>query len=395
MSGSITSMYQNVSYALSLHSKAITELQEQSSSGNRINRASDASSDAYRILGLNTEERSLSRYQETVDELIGTLEISSTIIEDMASELSDIRTLLTQIVSGVQDAEGQARIAESVNSTLEQLVSLANTKHANQYLFAGNNTNVAPYAVEYEGGLITGVTYQGSSESRSIDVAPAVTIDAFDVGDDIFRMDDRQDPIFLGDSGAQNGTGTSTVQGDVWLTVEYDGANYQISIDDGATFVTVPPGGETNQAVTDSRTGRVLYVDTTGVTGTGTELVRVPGTYNVFDTLISLRDMLLNECEIPTQDLLGYVDECTAAVEEVRALLMQSDVSTGSKIGFLDTLSANLENMEFDTQDETTRLQEADIAEIAIDLSRREVLYQMSLSVAGSLMSTSLLDYIR
>ena len=239
------------------------------------------------------------------------------------------------------------------------------------------------------------MTYQGSTESRSVDVAPAVTIEAYDVGDDIFRMNDREEPIFLGDSGAQNGTGTSTVQGDVWLTVEHDGTNYQISIDDGATFVTVPAGGETNQAVTDSRTGQGLYVDTTGISSTGTELVRVPGTYNVFDTLISLRDMLLNDRDIPPQELLGYVDECTSAVEEVRGLLMQSDVSTGSKIGFLNTLNNNLENMEFDTQDETTRLQEADIAAIAIDLARREVLYQMSLSVAGSLMSTSLLDYIR
>jgi flagellin-like hook-associated protein FlgL len=121
----------------------------------------------------------------------------------------------------------------------------------------------------------------------------------------------------------------------------------------------------------------------------------VPGTYDVFGTLISLRDILLNDRNISTRELLAYVDECSAAVEEVRSVLMQADVSTGSKVGFLDTLSSNLENMQFDTQDETTRLQEADIAQIAIDLSRREVLYQMSLSVAGTLMSTSLLDFIR
>jgi len=395
MSGSIASMYENVSYALSLHSKAITQLQEQASSGNRVNRASDAPADAYRILNLNSEDRSLGRYQETVKELISTLEISSTIIEDMASELSEIRTLLTQIVSGVQDEEGQTRIAESVNSTLEQLVSLANTKHASQYLFGGSKTDQPPYAIEYEGGMITSVTYQGSGENRTVNVAAAVTLDAFHVGDDIFRADEREDPVFLGDSGAQNGTGTSTVRGDVWLTVDHDGTNYRVSIDDGASWVTVPAGGDTNQAVTDSETGRVLYLDTTGLGSTGVELVRVPGTYDVFGTLISLRDILLNDRNISTRELLGYVDECSAAVEEVRSVLMQADVSTGSKVGFLDTLSDNLENMQFDTQDETTRLQEADIAQIAIDLSRREVLYQMSLSVAGTVMSTSLLDFIR
>jgi len=395
MSGSLTSIYDNVSYALLLHGRAITRLQEQASTGNRVNRGSDGPSDAYRILGLKSQDQSLASYKESVTELMGNLEISSTVIADMASELADTRTLLTQIVGGVHDAEGQKRIADKLNNTLEQLVSLANTKHANQYLFGGNDTGVAPYVVVREGGMITQVSYRGSDDARRVSVAPGLDIEGYHVGDAIFRADDRGDPIFLGETGAAAGTGTSNVRGDVWLTVDHDGTNYRISIDDGATFVTVPPGGQANQAVTDSRTGRVLYVDTTGIHATGAELVRVPGTYDVFGTLIGLRDILLNQRDLPNTKLLDYVDQSVAAVEEVGNLLVQADVSTGSKIAFLNTLKQNLENMQFNTQDETTRLQEADVAQIAIDLSRREVLYQMSLSVAGRLMSTSLLDFIR
>jgi flagellar hook-associated protein 3 len=359
MSGSLTSIYDNVSYALLLHGRAITQLQEQASTGNRLNRGSDAPSDAYRIMGLESQDHSLASYQENVTELMGNLEISSTVITDMASELADTRTLLTQIVGGVHDAEGQKRIADKLNNTLEQLVSLANTKHANQYLFGGNDTGTAPYLVTREGGMISQVTYRGSDEARRVDVAPGLDIEGYHVGDAIFRTDDRGDPIFLGETGAAAGTGTSNVRGDVWLTVDYDGSNYRVSIDDGATFVTVPPGGD------------------------------------VFGTLISLRDILLNKRSLPNSEVLDYVDQAVAAVEEVRNLLVQADVSTGSKIAFLNTLKQNLENMQFNTQDETTRLQEADVAQISIDLSRREVLYQMSLSVAGRLMSTSLLDFIQ
>jgi len=394
MAGSLTTIYQNVSYALNLNAEALMKLQEQAASGNYVNRASDSPSDAYRILMLNSQERSLANYEEQITNLIGDLEITSTIIEDMAEALADTKANLTQIVSGVNDEEGQARIAEWINSTLEQMISLANTKHAGQYLFGGNDTGTAPYAVERENGMVTNVTYQGSDEARRIDVSAAVDVEGYWVGDEVFRVDDREDPIFLGETGAAAGTGTSNVCGDVWLTVTHDGSNYQISIDDGATFVTVPPGGDANQAVTDSRTGKILYVDTTGLNSTGVELVRVPGTYDVFGTLISLRDTLFNERGIPSSQVLSYVNQCVAAVEEVRNGLMQADVTTGSRIGFLDTLQRNLENMQFDTQDETTGLQEADIAQIAIDLSRREVLYQMSLSVAGKLMTTTLLDFI-
>jgi flagellar hook-associated protein 3 FlgL len=394
MSGSLTSIYDSVSYAMALHGRAIMQLQEQASTGNRVNRASDDSSDAYRILGLSSQKRSLAGYKDNVTGLISNLEVSSTIITDMASELANTRTLLTQIVGGVYDAEGRKRIADKLNNSLEQLLSLANTKNASQYLFGGNDTGSAPYEAVRDGDRITQVRYRGSDEARTMEVAPGLDFEAYRVGDTLFRSDDRGEPVFLGHTGAAAGTGTSNVRGDVWLTVEHDGTNYRLSIDDGATWVTVPAGGQANQAVTDSRTGRVLYVDTTGIQSTGTELVRVPGTYDIFGTLISLRDLLLNPKGLSTQDLVDAVGECIAAVEEVQNLLVQAEVSTGSKIAFLTTLSQNLDNMEYATDSETTQMQEADIAQISIDLSRRQILYQMSLSVAGKLLSTSLLDYL-
>ncbi len=394
MSGSLTSIYDTVSYALYLHGRAITQLQEQASTGNRVNRGSDSPSDAYRILGLDSQDKSLGSYQENVTEMISNLEISSTIITSMASQLADSRTLLTQVVGGIHDAEGRQRIADKLNDTLEQMVSLANTQNAGQYLFGGGNSAAAPYTVVREDGRIAAVTYQGSEAARSVDVAPGLDLEAYHVGDTLFRVQKREEPVFPGETGVAAGTGTSNVRGDVWLTVDYDGTSYRLSIDDGASFVMVPAGGDPNQAVTDSRTGRVLYVDTTGIHSTGAELVRVPGTYDVFSTLISLRDLLLNERDVSQQKLLDYVDQSVAAVEEVRDLLVQAEVSMGSKVGFLNTLKNSLEDMQFSTQDETTHLQEADISQVAIDLSRREILYQMSLSVAGKLMSTSLLDFI-
>ena len=394
MSGSLASIYESISYALQLHGNAISLLQEQASTGDRVNRGSDSPSDSYRILALNSQERSLVSFQENITDLLGRLEISSTVVTDMTGQLAEARTLLTQIISGLYDENGRERMAEKLDNILEQMVSLANTEHAGQYLFGGNNTGAAPYTVVREGGQITQVTYQGSGEARQVEVAPGVQVQASLIGDEVFRTDERADPVFLGSTGAAAGTGTASVRGDVWLTVDHDGTNCRLSLDDGATFITVPAGGDPNQAVTDSRTGRVLYVDTTGINETGVELVRVPGTHDVFSTLIGLRDMLANERGLDSQVLIADVHQCVAGVEELRDQLVQANITTGSEIGFLDTLKQNLENMQFDTQDQTTRLQEVDVAQIAIDLSREQVLYQMSLSVAGKLMTTSLLDFI-
>ena len=395
MSGALNNIYNNVSFALHLHTEALARLQEQASTGSRINRASDDPSTANQILGLNSQESSLSNYIDTLSEVISTLEISTSIVTDMLSAFTEQKVHLTQIISGIYDQDQRDRTAEEINNALEQMVSLANTKRMNQYLFGGDDTTSAPYVVQRTDGEITAVTYQGSDQNRNIEVAPGVQASTFYVGDDIFRSDERSTPVFLGDTGAKAGTGTSTIRGNVWLTVIHDGSNYKLSIDDGATYVTVPVGGAPNQVVTDSRTGQVLYVDSMQITNTGVDLVSAPGTYDIFNTLISIRDILRNEKELSEAQLIELQSNLISSLDQVSNLLVQAEVSIGSKIGFLSDIKDNLENIKYNTEDEVTRLQEADIAQIAIDISRRELLYQMSLSVAAKLMSMSLLDFIK
>jgi flagellin-like hook-associated protein FlgL len=214
------------------------------------------------------------------------------------------------------------------------------------------------------------------------------------VGYDIFHSNDRGDPGFLGDTGAKAGTGTSNLEGDTWLTVTGSAGNYNLSIDDGvSTFFT--DGTDTNLEVTDPTTGKILYVDTTEINNTGDELISIPGTHDIFSTIMSIRDMLKNEKGLSGAQLRELQDNSLISLEEINELLVQAEVSVGSKIGFLDNLKDSLKKLKYDAEDEATLLQEADIAQIAIDLSRREVLYQMSLSIAGKLMSVSLLDFIR
>jgi flagellar hook-associated protein 3 FlgL len=393
MSGTLSGIYSDLSFALRLHIEALSRLQEQASTGSRINRASDDPSAAYRVLGLNSQQRSLASYMDNIAQAMSTLEISLTVIDDMTSALADAKVTMSQIMSGVYGEEGRKRTAEAIDSTLEQMVSLANTRHLNEYLFGGGDTGSAPYAVTRTDGKITSVTYQGSSENRQIEVAAGVQSSAFYIGDGLFRSDSRSEPVFIGETGAKAGTGTSSVTGDVWLTVTGSAGNYDLSIDDGLTTVNTD-GTDTNLAVTDSRTGRVLYVDTTAMSGAGVDMVRVRGTYDIFNTLINLRDILNNERGLSDAQLQEVRNISMESLEELRSLLTEKSVSMGTRIGFLEDLKGMVENMKFGTEDETTMLQEADIAQIAIDISKRNVLYQMSLSVAGRLMSMSLLDFI-
>ncbi|MHC4568779.1 MAG: hypothetical protein ACYTE3_23835 [Planctomycetota bacterium] len=118
------------------------------------------------------------------------------------------------------------------------------------------------------------------------------------------------------------------------------------------------------------------------------------GTYDIFSSLMGIRDILENPNSLSDAQIREMLDKSLESLDEMTRLLVKTEVSIGSRIGFLYDLKDTIENIEYNAEDETARLIEADIAQIAIDLSRREVLYQMSLSVAARVMSVSLLDFI-
>ena len=315
----------------------------------------------------------------------------------MLSTINTAKVDITQVTSGVYTQTARDNAATAINDLLGQLVQLANTKYNGQYLFGGDNTSSKPFAAEYDSnGDIASVTYQGSQQSRTVEVAPGVSASAYINGEDLLSSDNRGTPVFTSATGAAAGSGTSSVTGNSWLTVSKDGSgNYKLSIDDGASWTAVPSGGDDNLAVTDSRTGKVLYVDTTGIMATGTDLVRVPGTQNVFDTLIDIRDMLKNDKGLSNSQLSDLRTSLSDSLDEVSTLLLSKEGVLGSKSSFLDNLKTNLNSLQITSSDEVDSIKQADVAQVSIDLSRYQNLYQMSLAVAGKLLSVSLLDYIQ
>ena len=400
MSGLLGSIYNNVSYSLRIHSEAMLRLQEQASTGSRVNRASDDPSAAYRILGLNSQRRLTESYMENISQASRMLTFSEIAFSGdgdrggIKNIISDVKTEMTKILSQTYTEDQRRTAVEQVNGYLEEMLVWANTRNMDLYVFGGSDMKSAPYEAVRTNGEITSVTYVGSFENRDVKVGLGIESSGSYVGDDIFRVDNRGTPVFLGDTGAAVGTGTASVRGDAWLTVTGSAGNWTLSIDDGATTFN-SDGTDTNLAVTDSQTGRVLYVDTTGITSTGVDMVRVPGTHDIFSALIGIRDVLKNERGLPDAQISELRDNAMISLSEVEDLLVEKSVSIGSRIGFLEGLKNMLEDTKFNINTETALLGDADITQVAIDLSQREVLYEMSLSVAASLLSMSLMDFIR
>jgi flagellar hook-associated protein 3 len=397
MGYSLEAIYNSVSWAISSHTSKLSNLQEQASSGQAINRPSDDPYEANRILSLRTESRSMDQYISAVTEVINVLDFSSSVVQQMTGEqgLGAAQASLTSALTPIYaDPAVRTQKAAEINQILEDMVSLANKQRMGQRLFGGANSDSDPYAVERDGsGEIQRVTYQGSQEERKISVAPGVETSAVLVGDQLFRADEASSPVFYGSTGVAAGTGTSSARGDLVLQVSGSAGAWVLSIDGGATTVTAT-GSETNLAVVNGSTGEVLYVDTTGITQAGEQYVRVPGTYDVFNVLIHTRDLLKNQGMVPQ----GQWDSVMRATVDEVALVEQKLVRAypliGGRLQTLTNLKSSLEDIKANADEEISTRQDADITQVAVDLARYQVLYEMSLQVAAKMFSMSLMDFV-
>ena len=395
MTASLDAIYKNSRWAIGQNSSILAALQQKAATGQEVNRVSDDPTDSSQILALMTDSRTKEQTLKTLDDIISTLDLSASVIQSITGEFGRARASLTSTMSGVLNTELRQTLAADLDNILEEMVSLANTQRMGQSLFAGADSQVLPYTVERdEQGRITRVNYQGSFEERRVEITDGLETSAVLAGPTLFSSENRGEPVFYGETGVAAGTGTSSVRGDMKLTITGSAGNWQLSIDGGANVVTVN-GTESNVAVVNSETGEVLYVDATGIQQTGEEPIRIPGTYDMFNALINARDLLKNEQGYSESQLQAMLSDTVYSMDEVNQHLVQAFPMVGGRLQVLTNFKESTEDMKLATDEDISRFQDTDITQVAIDLARYEMLYQMSLSVASRMFSMSLLDFMQ
>jgi len=468
-----TSIMNVTQQALRSQGEELARLQAAAASGARINRASDDPTGAFKVLDFRADAASLETYMRNLDAVTESLQTVSDILQNMSASLARAQALASQASSGTYDARSRAAIATEIDCILESLVSFANRQYRDRYVFGGGAAE-APYAAVRQGGRIVRVEYRGGADGVPVPVAAGVEYDAILVGDRALRAAARGQPLFLGHTGAAPGAGTSSVRGDVWLTVRHaatayagasgiapgassaagdtilgtghtltidqpagtvaldDGtpvaftgdetdlrlanaagdavyvdtravaAGFQgtvairadgtLSIDDGASAAaaTFAPG----DAVTDSRDGRVLYVDTTALARVGVEPVRLPGTNDLFGALIALRDAALNSRGLSAEDTAAVLGKARDALQEVSGRLTETLTATGAKLQALAGLRENLDAAKGFSEQRASAIEDVDLVDLAAELARLQTLYQVTMASAARMLTLSLFDYL-
>lgn len=124
MSYSLDAIFKNSSWAISQNSYALAALQQRAATGQEINRVSDDPTDANQILALLTDSRAKEQTLNTLEEVISTLDLSSSVIQSISDEFGRSRASLTSTLSGTLNLDLRKTLAADLNNALEELVAL-------------------------------------------------------------------------------------------------------------------------------------------------------------------------------------------------------------------------------------------------------------------------------
>jgi len=175
-------------YGIGRNFEHLGRLNEQLSTGRRVNTASDdvgAAMDIMRLARASAGADSYLRGSQTVQE---SLTLATDSLQTMSEALAQIKQLAVQAASETYTDADRQGMVEAIDQLLGALMRAVNVDNAGAYVFSGEATGTPPYVVQTgPDGRITAVTYQGESLSTRVEVAPGTLCDVNFVGRDVFQ----------------------------------------------------------------------------------------------------------------------------------------------------------------------------------------------------------------
>ncbi|MGB0466189.1 MAG: flagellar hook-associated protein FlgL [Pontibacterium sp.] len=162
----------------------LADLQNQISTGKKLNKPSDDPVAAAQVVKLNRELAQIEKYQDNIDVTQRRLALEETILDSINIAVDRMRELTLQAANGVLGDADRNVLATELRGLVDYTAGLMNTRDAQgEYLFSGSQGFIQPYQQDGEGNY----GYQGDDGQRMIQVASQLYVPSNDSGQYLFE----------------------------------------------------------------------------------------------------------------------------------------------------------------------------------------------------------------
>ena len=329
-------MYRQATDSLNKSLVDLYRLNEQISSGKRINKPSDDVTGTSRAMAYKVSIAAGEQYLSNIKEATSALTYADSTLSSVNTALTRLKELSVEAASGSKSGSSREALAQEAGQLRDQLLSLANTRVGNSYIFSGFRTDTAAFDSTY--------AYQGDSGSINVGIAGGVTL-------------------------SQNVTGA-----DAFGYVL--GAAKVVEIDDGV-YAHYAPGAGTTVAVEirDSETpGGGALLDSFS-----------------YGNAMELADVLTTAM---TDDDARRISACLSEIDAVAEHVNNVRADLGARINRLEDQGDRIEDQNLMTKESLSSVEDADFIDAASELSKAGTVLQAVQAATAKILSQSLLDFL-
>lgn len=175
----------NALYNIQQNRAKLDALQEKIASGVNYSRPSDDPSKTSLLLSTNDRLNATKQYQSNITKANTWLGVTNTALEGMADTIATAKGLVNSIGSGSDDVTELGNIKTQLTALREQLADMGNTTVQGQYVFAGANSDAAPFNRSVQSPPGSATYYNGDSTVNRIHIDANATEELNITGDQV------------------------------------------------------------------------------------------------------------------------------------------------------------------------------------------------------------------
>ena len=403
----------DIQYNLRLQESRVNNLNNQLGSQNRLQQLRDDPLAAGHLVRYQSYATRVEQFEKNAKIISDDFTVAEGYVNQSVQIMQRVRELAVNGANGYYEKEDLRNMAVEVDELLKELIQNSNAIGPDgTRIFAGTRTSNIPFEAEtgYVKGssepLITSVKYQGSIGTKEIEVDEQARISIDKSGNSIFWAE-KQQLISSADATSYSVQQESKIAiNGQEIKLEPGDNVYSIisKINDSGTSVKAsldPITKGLNLETTDSR--QLWLEDISGTTFTDLAIIKDSSQrppYNIsdsvtvsggslFDSVIALRDsMLSGDIESIGGRVLGSIDN---GIDNL--LTRQAEI--GSNYERAQQSIAKAQTNQLGVTNMIAREGDLDFTKAITDMKMLEYVKQATLSTAGRLYESSLLNYMR
>lgn len=400
---STSSIYSQGASNITAQQQKVLQLQNQISSGNKVQNASD---DPIAMAQINFLNQKISRdatYKSNIDAATSALTHEDNLLSSILEEVHSLRTLMIQSGNGTTNDSDRKSLVAQAQAIMSNLLGHANTSDSSgHYIFSGSKTDTAPFVK-----TLTGVTYMGDQLQRFQSITDTSQVAINDTGYTLFEHIKTSSKLGFGLASSSN-TGTA-VGGDLSITnasaltdhsyslvFNVSGSTTTYDILDTTASTTVSTGNAYVSGQPISFDGMQLSISGAPANADHLEVKSQNYQQGLFETLQGIIDNLDVLHQVPA-DKARFTHNSNIFLKEVDNIfdtVLKHQSSVGARLNQLESIGSLNDDQSILNKQVLGQLQETDYAEVASAYSLQMVSLQAAQQSFVKIQNLSIFNYI-